>query len=160
LIRTTEILGDIVNSKEEIENKIVEKWQRYWGKSTKSRRLFKIINNVSERLSWEEWNPSRGMVQFLSGHGPYKQKLYALGITNTPNCECARLSTPEHVVLECPRNQIDSDGKERQQIIDLREELNNQRLEDIVKNEQTRNSLDSLASRISYICLQEYVNRI
>ena len=159
LIRATETLGFFADTKENIEEAIITKWQNLWETSSKSRRLFGIINNVNNRLKWEQWNPGRGAVHFLSGHGPYRAKLFELGMTETPLCECGAISTPEHVVLECPRSGENIDGTVDRQINNLRQQLQNLTVKNMIEDENLRNTLDQLATRISHIEKMKFLNR-
>ncbi len=52
-------------------------------------------------------NPNRGMVHFLTGHGPYPSHLCRFQLRADDICECGSVGTPDHIVLTCRRyNQI------------------------------------------------------
>ena len=159
-IRATEILREIPQDIKDIDNKINQIWQRNWQNSGKSRRLYGIIPMIEQRLKWTNWNPDKGSMHFLSGHGPYKSKLHELKIVESPECSCGQLSTPEHVVLHCPENHVKADGTVDARIVDLRNELKNVDIREIIEDDIKRTSLDLLATIISYKEKEIYMRRM
>lgn len=43
----------------------------------------------------------RGLVHFLTGHGPYPKNLHRFGRKDTPMCDCGELGSPENKVYAC-----------------------------------------------------------
>lgn len=44
------------------------------------------------------------IVQFMTGHGDFKAKLYTFNLTDSPECECGQdLETSDHILFHCPR---------------------------------------------------------
>ncbi|KAG5864212.1 hypothetical protein JTB14_010020 [Gonioctena quinquepunctata] len=63
-----------------------------WSNSEKARRVYEIFPNL-------DFNPTSGLVHFLTGHGPYPQYLNRFNLKDNSLCECGEEGTPEHVVL-------------------------------------------------------------
>nr|CAD7448792.1 unnamed protein product [Timema bartmani] len=61
--------------------------------------------NVSERVLMKHLWPSEGLVQYISGKGPYRATLYERGLTDTAMCDCGEVAPPEHVLPDCPETQ-------------------------------------------------------
>nr|CAD7427806.1 unnamed protein product [Timema monikensis] len=85
----------------EAEIVLLEEWQRRWERSGTGRRTYQLFPNVVERLENKHLQPSRGLVHFITGKGPYPASLRKLGLIESGNCQCGEEGTPEHVVLEC-----------------------------------------------------------
>nr|CAD7455575.1 unnamed protein product [Timema tahoe] len=78
-------------------------WQSRWEASETGRRTYQLFPNVVERVDNEHLEPSPGLVQFITGKGPYPESLWRMGLVESELCECGEVGTPEHVVLECAR---------------------------------------------------------
>nr|CAD7569700.1 unnamed protein product [Timema californicum] len=90
-----------VTTSGEAEIALLEEWQRRWERSETGRRTYQLFPNVVERLENKHLQPSRGLVHFITGKGPYPASLRKLGLIESGNCQCGEEGTPEHVVLEC-----------------------------------------------------------
>jgi len=101
-----------------------------------------VFPNKEERLQMEYTNPEKGMVQFLSDHGPYPEKLHRLGLRNSPECECGVIGSPKQMVLYCP---LVEHFKEERSI------LKTCNVVDIVRNPEQYNVLEQLNVEISKI---------
>nr|CAD7424341.1 unnamed protein product [Timema monikensis] len=76
---------------------------RRWEGSETGRRAYQLFPNVVERIDNAHLKPSPGLVQFITGKGPYPESLRKMGLVETDWCECGEVGTPEHVVLQCAR---------------------------------------------------------
>lgn len=87
----------------ELNNEILQTWQDRWDLSIKGRETFAWLPNIKTRLLLPiDLNPF--IVQFMTGHGDFKAKLYSFNLTNSPECECGQgPETSDHVLLHCRR---------------------------------------------------------
>jgi hypothetical protein len=104
LDRLHALTGGREESKQEIREGRLDAWQREWETSENGRRLYESLPNVRDRLRIKHLAPERGLIHFLTGHGPYNRKLNELGLSETPDCDCGQVGSPEHTVLECPQS--------------------------------------------------------
>jgi hypothetical protein len=140
-----------VTSRQELEAWITTRWQNSWNLSTKGRRLYPILPNVEERLEINHLQPCRGLTHFLTGHGPYREKLKQLRIINDDTCACGQLDSPEHVVFHCPLTE-DLVRTERQLLLNQR----NPNLYNIIRDIEQYFILSKLANKISNYFLEKY----
>ncbi|KAJ8876489.1 hypothetical protein PR048_020934 [Dryococelus australis] len=83
--------------------KVMEDWHERWSASEKGRVTFTIFPCVREKLKLD-FVLTHDLVQFLSGHGNFKAKLYELGLVDDPQCDdCLVLHTMAHVLHDCVR---------------------------------------------------------
>lgn len=83
---------------------LIEVWQRRWSESTKSAWTHKLFPDVKVRLSVPLWT-NHHLSQFLTGHGKFRGKLFSLGPTDSPLCDCGEAEeTPKHILFSCPRS--------------------------------------------------------
>jgi len=76
-----------IDEQENLKELLQDSWQERWDASTKGRWTHKILPNVRFRLAIPlELNKRR--VQFLSGHGDFKSKLFKLELAESPECSC------------------------------------------------------------------------
>lgn len=143
-----ELVNRRTENKKQMKDRILEMWQERWDQSPNGRRLHRLLPRVSDRLKMKYLNPSKGLVQFLTGHGPYAQYLYDRELKPTNRCSCGVLGTPEHVLFEC----VDLRGvaDEERLLLQGTEVLH------AVANEQNCKVLDILATKISCHLLQVY----
>nr|CAD7200129.1 unnamed protein product [Timema douglasi] len=92
-----------VETSEDVVFALLREWQRRWESSETGRRAYQLFPNVVERIDNAHLEPSPGLVQFITGKGPYPESLRKMGLVETDRCECGEVGTPEHVVLECAR---------------------------------------------------------
>lgn len=76
-------------------------WQTEWSNSLKGERVRAFFPTITGRRNADYITPTRGLVHFLTGHGPYPQNLHRFGQRETPNCECGEFGSPEHMVYAC-----------------------------------------------------------
>nr|CAD7263508.1 unnamed protein product [Timema shepardi] len=92
-----------VETSEDVVVALLREWQRRWESSETGRRAYQLFPNVVERIDNAHLEPSPGLVQFITGKGPYPESLRKMGLVETDRCECGEVGTPEHVDLECAR---------------------------------------------------------
>ncbi|KAJ8865503.1 hypothetical protein PR048_033752 [Dryococelus australis] len=81
----------------------MEDWHERWSASEKGLATFSIFPSVWERLKLD-FVLTHDLVQFLSGHGNFKAKLYELGLVDDPHCDdCLVPHTMAHVLYDCVR---------------------------------------------------------
>ena len=96
------ILREPIGNMEDIWQCILRKWQAKWDTSPTGRRTYEFLPDIYERLTMKHLQPNKGMVHYITGHGPYNETLHRLGIINSPICMCGEtIGTPEHVMWEC-----------------------------------------------------------
>lgn len=143
-----EVLRGNAISKAEINNHVNEEWQNNWDASEVGRRTYDIIPNIQNRLRLPHFKPGRGLVHFLSGHGPYPTYLHRFNLKDDQQCNCGQIGTPEHVVFHCPEteNQLEEE-RSRLQEHTIRAMLNDSELFSV---------LNRLAEKASAIQYQKY----
>lgn len=88
---------------EHTKNQIIEEWQRRWDSSTKGRLTHRFFPNIDARLKTPIWL-NHNLVQFLTGHGNFRAKLYSFKLKPDPDCICGNgEETAEHVIFNCAR---------------------------------------------------------
>lgn len=75
LDKVEELMNITPATRKEITKGMVEMWQERFDKSLKGRRLYQFLPSVSARLRMKFLQPSRGLTQFLTRHGPFAQYL-------------------------------------------------------------------------------------
>nr|CAD7589785.1 unnamed protein product [Timema genevievae] len=63
-------------------------WQKRWEGSETGRRAHQLFPNVVERIDNAHLEPSPGLVQLITGKGPYPESLRKMGLVETDRCEC------------------------------------------------------------------------
>lgn len=71
--RIEAVLGHPAHSKIEIKEHILTVWQDRWNQSNKGRRVHALLPDVRQKMRMTHFNPTKGLIQFLSGHEPYAQ---------------------------------------------------------------------------------------
>ncbi|KAG5867382.1 hypothetical protein JTB14_008498 [Gonioctena quinquepunctata] len=122
------IVGREIRTRRDVYKEIANLWQEMWSNSKKARRVYEIFPNLDRIPPY--FNPTPGLVHFLTGHGPYPQYLSRFNLKDNSLCECGEEGTPEHVVLECL-------GYEDQ--ADLRGRIRGKNLREIIENQDTYN---------------------
>jgi len=80
----------------------LDRWQSDWTHETKGRTTREFFPNIRARLKATWITPDYYTSQILTGHGNFKNKLHALGLSNTDRCSCGRKDTSRHATLYCP----------------------------------------------------------
>lgn len=100
--KVRQIVGREANAKRDIRRMLLEEWQREWDTLEQGRRVHEIFPCVKQRLRLKDLQPGRGLVQYLTGHGPYGVYLHRIHKARTNLCsECQVEDTPEHALFEC-----------------------------------------------------------
>lgn len=92
---------NIVGIKREIENRIMNVWQRRWEVSEKGRWTAGWWPDVRVRMRANWIQPSYYVTQLLGGHGMFKEKLQGFGLVESGDCQCGVRETVEHIMFEC-----------------------------------------------------------
>lgn len=88
----------------QIRTRMLNNWQAEWDDATTGRYSHELLPSVEERQRLDHLEDSdHGVVQFLTGHGPYKGYLMRFRRSDTDRCEdCGGLDNSLHPILECP----------------------------------------------------------
>ncbi|KAG5866170.1 hypothetical protein JTB14_031022 [Gonioctena quinquepunctata] len=132
------IVGREIRTRRDVHKEIANLWQEMWSNSEKARRVYEIFPNL-DRIP-PHFNPTPGLVHFLTGHGPYPKYLNRFNLKDNSLCECGEEGTPEHVVLECLRYEDQEN---------LRGRIRGRNLREIIENVDTYNVLNTLAQKVS-----------
>lgn len=143
-----QILQRPAANKREIENVIAELWQEEWTNTTKGARIKEFFPIIANRNNMAHMIPSQGMIHFLTGHGPYPTHIFRMGKMDRPECECGVLGTPEHVLLECANT--------TQQIMELREQLGQATIQEVLADGNKFTILNKIADLVSKKALEDY----
>jgi len=96
-----EILHQPAESRSDIQDILTSAWQSFWEKSSKARRVYSIFPDVAERAKMQ-LEIEGGLLHFVTGHGPYRQRLKDLKLVEDNMCHaCGVIASPDHVVLRC-----------------------------------------------------------
>jgi hypothetical protein len=84
-------------------------WQEDWDNSQKGRWTYRLIPSIKEWLNRPHGEVNFHLTEFLSGHGGFGEYLYRIKRIATPYCNtCVQvIESPEHVLLKCPRFNIE-----------------------------------------------------
>lgn len=135
------ILGREANTTLEIKNEITNLWQERWDSSEKGRRVYSFLPSVRERTRMKHLQPTRGLIHFLSGHGPYATYLKKINSKPDDLCNiCGVVGTPEHHIYECQNNEIDPADRER---------LRGFSISDIIKDPAKLITLETISNQVS-----------
>lgn len=104
-----------IDSKPEQNNKqlcddmwleVINKWQVRWTSSSKGRWTHKFFPDVKSRIATPIWLNHR-LVQFLTGHGNFRERLFSFNLVPSPICSCGQENeSVEHVLYRCSRLSI------------------------------------------------------
>lgn len=84
-----------------------------WDTVDKGRWTYRFFPNIRKRMETPIWL-NHNVVQFLSGQGNFRSKLYQFNLKDTPLCTCLQGNeTPEHIIYECT---IHSESRQRLEI--------------------------------------------
>lgn len=82
---------------------LLEEWQLRWDTSTKGRWTNCFFPSIKNRLKTPIWL-NHSNVQFLSGHGDFRSKLFGFKLKPDPLCTCDKgEETAEQVIFNCDR---------------------------------------------------------
>lgn len=149
--KVREVLGVHAWTKKEVWEVILREWQEDWQESQKGERVRAFFPTIIGRRNAEHVEPTRGLVHFLTGHGPYPQNLYRFGRRQDDICDCGERGTPEHMVYACPLVEQD--------VQQLRRELETVDTGEILRNPDKTSLLCRLADRISQRELEKFRNQ-
>ena len=136
----------------ELENWIQNTWQRNWDVSTTGRRLYQLLPSVEERMELKFFQPTRGLIHFLTGHGPFRNKLFEHRLVNNNICECnEETDSPEHKTFQCSLTE--------ELVREERRELRGLTLEEIIRNKQNFDILNSMTYKISNFYRTRFINQ-
>uniref|UniRef100_A0ABD2WJK8 Reverse transcriptase domain-containing protein n=1 Tax=Trichogramma kaykai TaxID=54128 RepID=A0ABD2WJK8_9HYME len=85
----------------DLETELMDTWQRRWDSSIKGRTTYEYFPSIRNRMekTWIELD--HFTVQFLTGHGDFKNKLMKLGLKQEDTCACGEIETEAHVLRHC-----------------------------------------------------------
>ena len=144
IVKTTEILRELAINKQEVYAHTINTWQRNWDTSVTARRVHALLPDVRERLQMKHLLPRKGLIHFMTGHGPYRGTLFRLNLVDSPACNCAEdIATPEHVIWFCKN--LDHELRS------FRDKFRDKNLFNIIRNENLCNEIGKLADHTSEI---------
>lgn len=149
--RVLEVLGVQAGTRREVWEVVGRIWQEEWSNGQKGQRVREFFPSIAERENANYINPTRGLVHFLTGHGPYPQNLHRFGQRETPNCECGEMGSPEHVLYACALAGPEIRG--------LREQLGSVDTAATLRNPTEVEKLNRLADAVSRAELEKYRRR-
>ena len=124
--RASEIIQEPVTNRWEVAQAIMKRWQSEWDSSSTGRRVHNIFPNIEERVHLSYIKPNRGMIHFITGHGPYNETLNRIGIKESAECACRdEIGSPEHVIFRCRNTNVNPI---------IRQKLNNMNTTEIFRN--------------------------
>ncbi|KAI4474758.1 hypothetical protein M0802_015459 [Mischocyttarus mexicanus] len=84
-----------------VKAETTRKWQAEWNASNKGRITHEFCGSIEEKQTAKWMHLDHYMVQILSGHGNFKNKLKGLGLAETDTCECGEVDSVRHVIFDC-----------------------------------------------------------
>lgn len=100
--------GGLTNdTKATIKSRTLENWQVEWNSATTGRQTHSLLPTVAERQQMQHLQDlDHGVVQLLTGHGPYKNYLLRFRRSGTGECEdCGEVDDAYHSPLFCPAHE-------------------------------------------------------
>ena len=153
LIRASEIVQELVTNRQDVYAQTLTLWQRKWDTSVTGRRVHALLPCIRERLQLRHLKPKKGLIHFLTGHGPYKETLSRFALVESPVCGCNESNaTPEHVIWSCK-------SLERE-LQDLRKQLQNRDIYQIIRNPKECKQLEILAEHTSELLRKSYIQSV
>ena len=146
--KTETIIGTRARSKGEARTAILNQWQREWEESEKGRRVFEFFPDIRARYRMKHLRPSKGLIHYLTGHGPYGTYLHKINRRAHDGCPCGGIGTPEHMVWECP---LTADIE-----IEARQHLGGRSVAEILNDGDLWHHMDKLSSAVSEACRSIY----
>ncbi|KAG8335431.1 hypothetical protein J6590_108203 [Homalodisca vitripennis] len=135
--------GDVEKAKREWREVALEEWQQRWERTMKGRETFKYFPDVRDREKMKI-SLNHYMVQSVTGHGNYKEKLMTFRLSETDRCRCGERENAWHVIKDCVRYR-----EERQDLVrKLQERSLSFERENLVKDEDVRKCFKDMVTRI------------
>ena len=86
-----------------LDQELLRVWQERWDRSTKGRTTYAWMPQTKLATKRERWRDhGRSVTCFITGHGPFNERLQQLGLSETDSCACGETESWEHVMLDCP----------------------------------------------------------
>ena len=149
--KTEEISGKRAISKGEARTAILDEWQREWEESEKGRRVFDFFPDIRARFRMKHLRPGKGLIHYLTGHGPYGTYLKKINRRANDGCPCGATGTPEHMMWECP---LTADIE-----IEARQSLGGRSVVEILNDGDLWHLMDRLSNAVSEACRTIYDRR-
>nr|CAD7571681.1 unnamed protein product [Timema californicum] len=99
--KVIELTTNSISIKDGMRETLLGEWQADWEESTTGRRTCQLFPNVQERLIMKHLQHPQGLVHYITGHGPYRESLFRMNLSETSLCCCGGEVTPEQMTLEC-----------------------------------------------------------
>ncbi|KAJ8965282.1 hypothetical protein NQ314_004245 [Rhamnusium bicolor] len=91
-------------TRNEIRENIMNKWQQEWREGTKGRWTQRLIPDIRTWLYRKHGEVSFYITQALTGHGCFEAYVHAIGKADSDRCHyCNDIDTPEHTLFHCNR---------------------------------------------------------
>lgn len=142
--KVVDTIGKRARSKGEAKKAILDEWQREWENSEKGRRVFEFFPDIRARLRMKHLQPSRGLIHYLTGHGPYGTYLFKINRRPSDGCPCGAIGSPEHMTWECP---LTADIEQ-----EARQHLRGKNVGEILQQEELWRYMDRLTNAVSEAC--------
>lgn len=87
--------------------RMLTSWQTEWDSATTGRYSHSLLPSFEERQNLIHFQDiDHGVVQLLTGHGPYKSYLKRFHRSKTDMCyDCGELDEAQHPLLYCPAHE-------------------------------------------------------
>ena len=87
--------------KTDIEREIMTEWENRWATTLKGQITHKYFPTIKYRMSLPFLDLDHYTVQFISGHGNFKEKLKSFSLVESDLCSCGIAESPEHILFHC-----------------------------------------------------------
>lgn len=77
-------------------------WQIKWDTSPKTRLTYRYVPDIGRKINASWLLLNHYVVQMLTGHGDFNQKLYNFNLIKSPSCLRGADETAEHIIFTCP----------------------------------------------------------
>ena len=149
--KVNKIIGNRCTNTQEIKRSLIMEWQEEWDTIKEGRRTHEFFPSILERFKLKHVKPTKGLVHFLTGHGPYGTYWQKINKIMNPNCSvCNVIDNPEHVLFECTKYDI--------KILDARNPLRGHTLMEILREKALYDVLANLANDISDAAWEVKIN--
>ena len=147
--KVEQIVGGPVAVRSDIRKLLLKEWQHEWDSSERGRRTHEIFPDIKRRLRLKHLQPGRGLVQFITGHGPYGKYLKRFGQKEVSTCDtCEIEDTPEHALFECIGRFAGN--------VDARVRLSDHTIRHILEDEILWKDLDEWSGAFSRAAYEDY----
>lgn len=107
------ILGRRIEEKREMRHEIERRHKEMWDTAATTRRTYHFLPVLAEIPN--QFSPSPGLVQYLTGHGPYPAYLSRFNLRENDQCECGKIGTscsvPVQPDTQCRRGKETAEWK-------------------------------------------------